>query len=328
GVPTLPRQGSWSVAKRAAGQAAPRPLDPGTATPLIKGSDDPKHIWHYADPIDVRLFAGAAGAPQVEYGFLQSNGTQKLFFARPEIDPASTNIHIPDPPHLADAAALLSAASAAFPDLSSALKFDAAQSLPVSGDAINYDHSFTVTAPARPLVDFKAVKTVLDYHDKNGNATVAHVHIDAAGWQIELRRVSFQTIVTVFGTAPLITIVGVMKASSSSAPTLTEMEVIYGGFLDPVQTVFSNLQKLATFLPGGAGAGLKVSFSNGKLSVTDSYALPTLPLGFGEISDVSLNLGVTAGLTPLSLEFIAGIGSEYKPFHCLVSPLSRTGLVA
>jgi len=55
--------------------------------------------------------------------------------------------------------------------------------------------------------------------------------------------------------------------------------------------------------------------------------LPELPLGIGFIEDVSLDLGMTLQLSPQSLEFTVGLGSEQKPFHWLVSPLSGTGAV-
>ena len=44
-------------------------------------------LWHYADPTDILNLPG--GTPAQEYGLLQSTGTQKLFFAQPQVTETS-----------------------------------------------------------------------------------------------------------------------------------------------------------------------------------------------------------------------------------------------
>ena len=110
GSPGLPSDGAWSLAKRpAGGTQPPQILDPNTPVPLIRPTSDP--IWHLADPADILNLAG----PSNEYGFLQSTGTQKVFFARPQMTPKA-NPADPDPgfnlantPSLADVGALFNA---------------------------------------------------------------------------------------------------------------------------------------------------------------------------------------------------------------------------
>ncbi|HEX7975371.1 MAG TPA: hypothetical protein VF498_13260 [Anaerolineales bacterium] len=322
GAPVLPRQGAWSVAQRKRSESAPAPLDPNFAVPLVRNHTTDPNTWHLADPADILILPN----PQTEYGLLQSTGTQKLFFPRPQITQGVSNVNIPVPPKLADVGALLNA-TGVFPDLGQALSFPSPETLAVGGDALKIDRDWDITDPDRTLVDFVAVKVLLQYKDQNGTPTHVSVHIDPSGWSVVLSKVTFAVVITPLGSDPLLRVVGTAKASSTSSPTVTDLDVVYGGFLDPVQTVFSKLQQLAAFLPGGAGAGLDVSFSNGKLNVRDSYALPNLPLGFGQITDVALDLGLSVQLTPQSLDFTAGIGSESKPFHWLVSPLSGTGVV-
>jgi len=87
------------------------------------------------------------------------------------------------------------------------------------------------------------------------------------------------------------------------------------------------VQQVARFLPGGADAGLKVGFSQGRLTVRNEFALPTLPLGTGELTDIAVAMGVALELSPLGIEFIAGLGSSEKPFRWVVSPLAGTGCV-
>ena len=170
----------------------------------------------------------------------------------------------------------------------------------------------------------------LAYSDGGSPAKPGHaiVDIQPGSWNIQLQNLSFP-IVTPFGpeSDPLLRIVGDAQASSSSAPTLSNLIVHYGGALAEVETVFSQIEHLASFLPGAPFANLDVHFSNGQLTIRDSFALPELPLGIGFIEDVSLDLGMSLQLSPQSLEFTVGLGSEQKPFHWLVSPLSGTGAV-
>src|SRR5262249_55252503 len=154
------------------------------------------------------------------------------------------------------------------------------------------------------------VKILIDYHDENQQAAKAVVDITPAGWSISLGRVTFP-VITPLGAAndPVLKIVGEVVASSTSAPTLTNLNIVYGGALAPVQEIFPTLQQLARFLRGGGGSFLDVIFSNGRLTVRDVFAVPRLPLGAGFLKDISLDIGMTMQLAPQSLEFTAGIGS-------------------
>jgi hypothetical protein len=126
---------------------------------------------------------------------------------------------------------------------------------------------------------------------------------------------------------PLLKVVGDATASSSAAPTLKNLNIVFGGALAPIEDIFANLQQLAKFLPGGGDSFLDVGFSNGRLTVRDVFSLPRLPLGAGFLKDISLEIGMTMQLMPPSLAFTVGIGSIQKPFQWLVFPLSGTGVI-
>jgi hypothetical protein len=336
GAPVLPRDGAWSVGRKESGfMSTPVALDPHFAVPLVQNNADTK-TWHFADPTDI-LNLNNPNAIQVQYGLLQATGTQKIFFGRPQIPQAGTVptpiVRIPDIPHLADVGALLNA-SGFFPDLKSALDFPAPQDLNLAGDR-NFKIApgpFDITADDKTLVDFGVVQIILRYQNKAGKKTRCTVVIDPAvnpRWSITLEGVSL-ILASQYGgkSDPLLRVVGTIVADANSAPTLKNLEVVYGSFLKLVQQIFSRLQEIAKFLPGGQKvAALDVSFSDGKLSIHQQFALPTLPLGLGDISDVALDLGAVIQLSPKSMTFTAGIGSPEKPFHWLVSLLSGTGCV-
>jgi hypothetical protein len=335
----LPKDGAWTIAKQV-GASVPAALDPKFHLPLIQNNDTDPGKWHFADPADI----GQIATPNIAYGLVQGTGTQKMFFARPSIDEAApATFQLPAPPHLADIGALLNA-TGLFPDLGAALPFTTIPPLGVSGTDLSFQPApFQLTGQTpKPLVDFGAVKILLDYSDggkidpnthARGVPVPTTVEVDITpgadpSWSISLDPISL-ILVTPFGDQndPILRVGGGARADSKTAPTLTSLDVQYGGALSLVQTVFSKLAEIANSLPGAPFSKLDVSFSQGRLTVQDVFALPTLPLGLGYVTDVSLNLGTSIQLSPQSLEFTAGIGSELKPFHWLVSPLSGTGVV-
>jgi hypothetical protein len=335
----LPKEGAWTIAKKV-GTDVPAALDPNFHLPLIKNDNLDPSKWHFADPADIAQIT----TPHIAYGLVQATGTQKMFFAQPFVDEtAPAKFNLPAPPHFADVGALLNA-TGLFPDLGAALPFNTIPSLGVSGTDISFNPApFQITGQApKSLVDFGVVKVLLDYSDggkldpDTGTRAVPipstlDVKVTPGGnptWSMSLDPINL-IVVTPFGDQndPILRLVGGAKADSNSAPTLTSLDVQYGGALSLVQQVFSKLEQIASFLPGAPFSHLQVNFSNGRLTIQDVFALPELPLGFGYVTDVSLILGAAIQLSPQSLDFTAGIGSEQKPFHWLVSPLSGTGVV-
>jgi hypothetical protein len=331
GSPVLPAVGSWTVAKRVVVPGAPPvALDPRSPVPMIRNNADP--AWHLAEPSDILNL----GFPQNEYGLMQSTGTQKVYFPQPQMIPPAAppppgspgpGFHMPQPPNLADVGALFNA-SGLFPDLRTALQFQgAAADLQASPDGVEIHGTIDTSAfVPRPLVDFGAVKVQIDYHDEKGVPANPKVDISPTGWSIDLGRVTFQ-LITPLGADPLLRIAANALASSNSAPALSNLNIMYGGALEPVENIFANLQQVAKFLPGGAGTELDIHFSGATLTIREVFSLPRLPLGAGFLKDIALDIGMTMSLLPPSLEFTSGIGSVEKPFNWLVSPLSGTGVV-
>jgi hypothetical protein len=328
GTPRLPANGQWSVGQHKPGDRAPRALDPSAVVPLIRANSSPD--WHLADPSDInRLSAPTA----TQYGLLQATGTQRIFFRQPRAAKASPQFDLGEPPHLADVVSLLNG-TGAFPDLDKTLQFnEPPPSIGAVGDTLTVqkrEFSLAGLGP-RTLLEIPPVKVMLAYADAQGTPAIASVEINPAGspsWTITIGTVSILLAIPPFGTVddPLLRLTGSIHADSDSAPNYKDLVVHFGGSMSLVEQVFSRLQELASLLPGGKSE-LKVTFADGRLTVRDSFTLPNLPLGIGQITDVGMNLGLTVTLSPRSVDFQVGIASPEEPFHWLVSPLSGTGAI-
>lgn len=331
GSPELPRDGAWSLARLTAGESAPKALDPSFPVPVVRPNG--KHAgsgrWHLADPADITSL-GDTASPTIRYGFVQSLGTQKVFFERPRVGNDPKPLTLPRPPRLADMGALLGAVGA-FPGLADAFDFTTLRDLAVNGGGLEFDETFPLNA-TKPtvLMDLggpDALRVLLDYHDEHGLATKASIRVAPAEtprWQLSLTRVCF---LVEYRGDPLVSIFGTVKADEQNAPTVVDLWVGYGGVLEVLESLFTNLQRVARFLPGAKGAGLKVGFTPGHLTVRNAFAVPNLPLGAGQITDVAVNMGFDVCLAPRDVRFVAGLGSQAAPFRWIVSPLAGTGVV-
>ncbi|CAM3867966.1 hypothetical protein [Roseateles saccharophilus] len=342
GSPRLPRDGTWTLARLGGGDAAPKALDAGFPVPVLRpnpgsalaGSDR----WHLAEPSDIAQLADNA-LPSMRYSFVQALGAQKVNFDRPRVSQDVAPISLPQPPKLADMGAILHAVGV-FPGLADAFDFQSLKALHVDGDALKFQESFAIgdgskTAVLLDLGGSDALQLRIEYHDEGvggdspsaPKATVATVTVDPAAsprWAITLQRVCFAV---QFRGQALISIFATLTADELHAPTVRDLRVRYEGLLNSLQAIFSNIEQVARFLPGGSAAGLKVGFSQGHLTVRNQFALPSLPLGAGQITDIACDMGFDVSVTPLGLSFSAGLGSEQNPFHWIVSPLSGTGVV-
>jgi hypothetical protein len=334
GAPALPRDGAWSLARMAASDAAPKALDPGFPVPVVRPNvlTPGNNRWHLADPTDILQLADAAN-PATRYGLVQSMGTQKVFFERPRVGSDPKPVTLPKAPKLADVGALLNAAGI-FPGLGDAFDFNAFDGFDVNSGQLGFTRTFPIlkggsraSAVLADLGGADAIQLVIDYEDEKQQATVATITVNPAAsprWSITLERVAFSVR---FRGGTLIRLFARVKADEQHVPTVEDINVRYEGILQSLQTIFTNVQQVARYLPGGAGAGLRVAFAQGHLTIQNDFALPNLPLGAGQITDVSVAMGLEVTLSPFDLRFIAGLGSSPKPFRWIVSPLAGTGVV-
>ena len=345
-APIMPKEGAWSFGKRASAGKTPLALPGNSPVPIVQASSDPGK-WHFADIADVLQLSG----PSNIYGLLQDTGTQRTLFEQPFIKdltggaPPGTvpGLNLPSgvAPVLADIGSLLNA-TGVFPELSSAINTlvsGVEEQLKTIEKGLQYRKEYPFPAGARPttLLDIGVLQISLIYADASNNKPTnvvfaldpAHTMLDGAGrdWWFSIEKISFAVAIPEFGADPLLTIIGGFEASNKGKPGLSGLTIDYGEALNTLKSIFSKLQALAAFLPGGGGAGLDVSLSDGKLTVKDTFALPTLPLGLGNLSDISLDLGLAITLSPLKADFLIGIGDPDNPFNWVLSPLAGNGAI-
>lgn len=126
---------------------------------------------------------------------------------------------------------------------------------------------------------------------------------------------------------PLLYISGDFFVSEKASPTFRNLNVQFGSAMSLVQNILTALADIAASLPGGGGEGLTVTFAGSTLSIAEGFTLPTIPLGFGEIENVGMNLGASINLLQKQLSFQVGIGSQTAPVTWSFFPLAGNGCV-
>jgi len=340
GTPHLPRDGSWSISRRT-GSSPPTALDPQSPVPLVRPNGTTS--WQMAEPSEV----GAAA--ETFYGLLQSTGTQKSLYESPQIKPGGSGYDFPQVPNLADVGALLGL-SDVFPDLGSALKPPSFAGLDVSQDGLKTTIEWDIGTqpgdaalihPGRKLLDFGPVQVYLEFtSDPTAPPPPKGSHVKlvldptAGGsadgrWSFQIQGLNSYVLVTGASSEfdPLLYIAGDFFVSEKAKPTFRKLDVRFGSAMSVVNNILTALKDIASSLPGGSGEGLTVTFAGSTLSIVEGFTLPTIPLGFGEIENVGMNLGSSINLLQRQLSFEVGIGSPQAPVTWSFFPLAGNGCV-
>jgi hypothetical protein len=347
GAPQIPRGGGWSLGQRKYTDAAPSALPNDFPAPLVQPAGV-SNFWYLSDVTDVLQLT----QPNNYYSLMHSTGTHKVLFESPQIPTTATTpgLQFPKPtgapktggvpinagsPNLGDLASILNS-TGLFPDIANAISLITGAVEQINTISQGFDYSKTHTFDANEkvtLIDLGVIKIELQYADTTkptpqAAALTYAVHsASSPSWSLSIGTLSFLVTVPIFGNSPILTITGGFAADEHTKAGLTNLNVQLGDALSVVKSVFSDLQALAQFLPGGAGANLDVALSDGKLTVSDSFTIGDMPLGLGDLTDISLNLGLSVQLSPLSVDFAIGIGDPGNPFNWIVSPLAGNGLM-
>jgi hypothetical protein len=358
GAPQIPRAGGWSLGQRAFTDPSPSALPPDFPLPLVQPANVPPDFWYLADVADLLQLA----QPNTFYSLMHSTGTNKVLFETPQIPTAAATPGIqfpqltgppkpggapinPGSPNLGDIASILNS-TGLFPDIANSLTMlqAAIEQIDTIGQGFKYSKSINpfpsdASRQKVTLLDLGIINITLQYADVslntanpayNVNPTTLTYNVDSSAspsWTLDIKPLSFLVTVPLFSNSPLLIITGGFHADEHTNAGLTNLNIQMGDTLGIVKSVFDALNSVAQYLPGGAGANLDVALSDGKLTVSDSFSIADLPLGLGQLTDVSLNLGLSVNLQPLSVDFALGIGAPNNPFNWIVDPLAGNGMM-
>jgi hypothetical protein len=351
GAPQISRGGGWSMGQRKFSDAAPSALPNDFPVPLVQPAGTTE-FWYVSDVGDILQLT----QPDTFYSLMHSTGTHKVLFESPQIPIAAgvpgLQFPKPDPPgppkpgsvptnqgspNLGDIASILNS-TGLFPDIANALSLiqGPLEQINTISEGFHYSKTYTFDPNEQAtLIDLGVITITLQYAD---TTNPVHPHppatlkysVDSSAspsWSLSIGPLSFLVTVPVFGADPILTITGSFAADEHTKAGLSNLNVQMGDALSMVKDVFSDLQALAQFLPGGAGANLDVALSDGKLTVRDTFTIGDMPLGLGDLTDISLDLGLAVQFSPLSVDFLIGIGDPGNPFNWIVSPLAGNGLM-
>ncbi|HTA85295.1 MAG TPA: hypothetical protein VK729_03430 [Silvibacterium sp.] len=349
GLPKLSSDGHWSMGSRTQSQAAPVPINPTTSVPLVQpntgGGSTPDKYVHFADPADIfRLAAGSSTPPATFYGFLQATGTQSNFLSRPILTYGTDNLTLGDALNVAHAGALLGAISS-FPAITSCLQFPGSDLIPpIQNQSGNATFAITQGLTLSPTVHSTPVRLI--------SCSVAHADLyfywqgedpsvsleptvqialgqtTGPSWSLDINHIAVGLTIPSLDSGPLLALQGSFHADADTLPAFPKLDLVFYGILAPVTKFLTALSDIAGVIgsqdPTAPPPGLNMNFSNGKLAVTDNFALPSIPLGPGTINDISLDIGATMDIVGLSIDFLLSIGTPDAPVHWIVDPLSGT----
>ena len=114
----LPADGSWSVVKHQTDTGDVKPIEEGQSVPLIRRNGETN--FRISDPGDV-----AVPASKINFGVLQSTGTQKLLFDLPQFTPGEAKLKSGNT-YFADAYKLLNS-KGVFPNITNAMALSNAE---------------------------------------------------------------------------------------------------------------------------------------------------------------------------------------------------------
>ena len=356
GIPKLSSDGSWSVASRTQTQAAPVALAANAGAPVVQpntsGGSTPGNLIHYADPADIfRLAPGFNPPPETLYGFLQSTGTQSNLLSRPILTVGSQNLTLGDALNVAHAGALLGAIGN-FPGIAQCLQFLPSDlttpivnqlAAPSLATTQNLYLKPSVRSTPIPLISTSIADVSLYFYQQQSelssqadppNVVISLGQPTSPSWSLDVNHLAIGLLIPALSSTPVIWFEGSFHADADTAPGFPNLQVDFSGPLSVLTTLFTVLDDIASVLsPGGSSGGaegasgppgLNVSFSSGKLTVTDNFVLPSIPLGLGTIENVSLDIGATLDIVGLDIDFLVGIGSPDAPVQWIADPLSGT----
>ncbi len=255
----LPKDGSWSVVKQQADTGDVKPLEEGQSVPLIKpqGTSD----FRIANPADA-----VVPTSKVNFGIMQSTGTQKLLFNIPQFSPGQAKLKS-DQTYFSDAYKLLNAKSV-FPNLANALQLtNAEKEVAILGEGLmqmpNRDISLPTSLPDYDFINEpNIIRVYAQYKNTNQDPGKLTLGIDSTAaladrWKAALS--GMRVVVDLAGISEVMWVDGNFNASSGLDPKYDSPQLQFGELLKPVVEI---LKVLALLTGDDFDNGMDVGMSN------------------------------------------------------------------
>ncbi|HTL07485.1 MAG TPA: hypothetical protein VL307_04475 [Chitinophagaceae bacterium] len=257
----LPKDGSWSTVKQHTDTGDVQPVEEGQTVPLIKTNGAPN--FKIANPADVLL----ATASKINFGVLQSTGTQKLLFDTPQFASGVKKL-ISAQTYFADAYKLLNS-KGVFPNIANALQLtNAEKEVAIIGEGLmkmaerTLDMNSLLSNFQYPFINEPGVlKIYAEYKSKNGSGNLK-LGIDSAGAATDKWKAALSNIRIVVDLGPfteLMWINGNFDAGSSVQPNYNKPNLELADWLQKVKEILKILKELSG---GSFDDGMEVSMSN------------------------------------------------------------------
>jgi len=262
GALILPPDGSWSVVKQQLNTKDVKVLEVGETVPLIKRNGDSTH--RIANPADV-----AQPSSNLNFGIVQSTGTQKLLFDLPQFSPNVKKLKSAQT-YFADAYKLLNSKSV-FPNVANALALtNAEKEVEILGEGLMKmaERNINVKNLLPPKFSYAFVnepgilKIYAEYENAGGGAGNLNLGIDSLGAVADKWKAALSNIRVVVDLGPferLMWVDGNFNASSGVNPKYGLPNLQFGPVL---QTAKDILQVLAMLSGDDFDDGMKVGMSN------------------------------------------------------------------
>ncbi|HKR85576.1 MAG TPA: hypothetical protein VJS37_15565 [Terriglobales bacterium] len=317
----LPQDGSWSVVKQQTDTGDVKPVEEGQSVPLIKASGATN--FRIANPADVVVPATS----KVNYGVLQSTGTQKVLFNIPQFSPNQTKLKS-DETYFADAYKLLNSKSV-FPNIANALQLtNAEKEVDILGEGLmkmadrDIDlGSITPDSYECVFIDEpKILRVYAQYKNTAGNRTKLTLGLDSAAALADKWKAAQSDVRIVVDLGPfkeLMWVDGNFHASSGLDPSYDSPHLQFGPLLDPVVNILRVLATLAgDDFDNGMNVGMSNSPDNWEYKFTCSQEIPVIQFPSPE----ELTIDPTP---PLKLEAGLKVGFYFNEMLSLPSDLKQ-----
>jgi hypothetical protein len=259
----LPPDGSWSVVKHQTDTGDVKPVEEGQTVPVIKPNGDP--IFRIANPADITK----QDTSKINFGVLQSTGTQKLLFDIPQFTNGVQKL-LSSETYFADAYKLLNS-KGVFPNVANALGLtNAEKEVEILGEGLmkmaerNIDlNSLLPSNYQYAFIDEPGILRIYaEYKSTDNAAGKLKLGIDSAGAFADKWKAALSNIRVVVDLGPfdhLMWVDGNFNASNGLAPKYDKPNLQFGPVLQPVIDI---LQVLATLSGDDFDQGMDVGMSN------------------------------------------------------------------